>query len=79
MLSDELIIVKGGFSYLDYGRLAGVRQSDKGDLDDKRTLCFCQDKPEVSVLVPSLGNLDRVCVRGEKKMVVLDGCLVQFP
>ena len=36
VLSDDLILVKGGCPCWNYGRLAGVGQSDKGDLDDKR-------------------------------------------
>ena len=57
MLSDKFLIVRGGFSRQDVGRLTGVGWADEGDFDGDHVLCCYQDKPEVVVLEPYMGTL----------------------
>ena len=49
------------------------------DLDDERLFCCRQDEPEVAVLAPSVGTLDKRRVCGEETMRVSDGLVVRFP
>ena len=58
VLSDEHLLVKGGFQRRGGGRLTGVGRADEGELTDERVLCHRQDDPEVAVLAPNAGTLD---------------------
>ena len=78
VIVDERLLVKGGCTHRDGGRLNGVSWAYEGDLNDKRVLCRCQDEPELSVLESSTGTLNwrRVC--GEETVCVSDGRVVWF-
>ena len=79
VISDELLIVKGGCIRRDGGRLARVGHSNEGDLTYKPVLYRCQDDPKVAVLAPSVRNLNRHQICGEETIGVSDGSVVRFP
>ena len=58
MLSDKIILVKGGCPRPYGGCLPGFGRADEGGMADRHILCRHQDKPELSVLAPSAGTLD---------------------
>ena len=50
--------------------MTGVGRADKGDLADKILLCCRQDDPEVDIMAPDVGTLNRRCVHSEETVHV---------
>ena len=64
VLAEELLLVEGVCTLRDVGCATGVGQADEWVSGDKGVLSCCQDEPEVAVLAPAAGTLDRRRVRG---------------
>ena len=62
---EERILVKGGCPRWDASCATWVGLAGEGVSGDKGVLCCCEENPEVAVLFPAAGTLDRRLVGGE--------------
>ena len=79
VLVDERLLSEGGCPCRDGRRTTGVGKADRGDLTDEGILCCRQNEPEVAVLTPAAGTLDRRRIHSEETVCVSDGHIVRFP
>ena len=73
VLSYDILLVEGGYPCHNGGCSTRVDRADEGGLADECVVHFRQDKPEMAVLDPYTGNLDRRRLCGEETMSFLDG------
>ena len=79
VLVEERLLVEGGCPFRYYGRATGVGRAGEGYLADKAVLSRRQDDPEVAVLDPAAGTIDRRRIHSEETMGVSNGRIVRFP
>ena len=79
MIAEERLLAEGGCPRQDVWCETGFGQADEWELGDEGILGCCQDKPEVAVMAPSAGNLNRRCVRGWETIRVSDVAVARFP
>ena len=79
VLAEERLIVEGGFPLQDMGCATGVGRANGWVSVEKGVLSRRQADPEVAVLAPAEGNIDRCQVRGDETIRVSDGAVARFP
>ena len=72
VLTDERLISKGGCPHQDVGCETIIGREEEWNLTDKGILSCNQDDPNVAVLDPAIGTLDRRRVCSEETMGVSD-------